>query len=72
MDCGVETHWLLSNLSDVAEIDAIIIATAHRQYKEVLPAEYKAKLTAKGVVFDVKGIVDRAGANAIGLDLWRL
>ncbi|MEX1033997.1 MAG: nucleotide sugar dehydrogenase [Cellvibrionaceae bacterium] len=62
----------LCDWAELAELDALIIATAHRQYKALPVADYRARLKSPGILFDVKGIVDRAAANAADLALWRL
>ena len=54
------------------QLDAIIIATAHRQFKALAPATLKAKLKPNGIVFDIKGILDRGQCADIQLPLWRL
>lgn len=53
------------------ECDAIIVAVAHRQFKAVALAEF-ARICPGGPVLDVKGIIEREAAKAIGLELWRL
>jgi UDP-N-acetyl-D-glucosamine/UDP-N-acetyl-D-galactosamine dehydrogenase len=62
----------LCEWSDLTELDAIIIATAHNQYKTLAVADYQAKLKSPGMVFDIKGVVDRGAANAADLKVWRL
>lgn len=67
-ECGVE----LCQWSDVAELDAAIIATAHKQYKNQAVSDYKAKLKSPGLLFDIKGVIDRSAAEAADLTVWRL
>jgi len=62
----------LCEWDDLQDLDAIIIATAHRQYKSMTPSAFKEKLKPHGLVFDVKGILDRGQCADIQLPLWRL
>lgn len=65
---GVE----LCEWSDLSELDAVIIATAHKEYKTLPVTDYKARLKSPGVLFDIKGVLDRSAAKAADLTLWRL
>lgn len=62
----------LCSWSDLAELDAIIIATAHKEYKTLSVSDYKARLKSPGMLFDIKGVIDRDAASAADLNLWRL
>jgi UDP-N-acetyl-D-galactosamine dehydrogenase len=62
----------LCEWSDLKELDAVIIATAHRQYKALPVSEYRSKIRQPGILFDIKGVVDRSAAAAVDLPLWRL
>lgn len=62
----------LCTWSDLAELDAIIIATAHKEYKTLSVSDYKARLKSPGMLFDIKGVIDRDAASAADLPLWRL
>lgn len=65
---GVE----LCEWTDLNELDAVVLATAHRQYKELPIDEYRGKMKEGGMLFDVKGVIDRDAAAEAGVDLWRL
>lgn len=67
-ECQVE----LCEWSDLNDLDAIIITTAHRHYRELAIRSFKEKLKSPGLLFDVKGIIDRGAAQAVDLPLWRL
>lgn len=71
-DASRECQVDLCEWSDLSELDAIIITTAHRYYRELAVASFKEKLKSPGLLLDVKGIIDRAAADAIQLPLWRL
>ncbi|MGQ9424702.1 nucleotide sugar dehydrogenase [Gilvimarinus sp. F26214L] len=62
----------LCDWSQLTELDAIIIATAHREYRQIPVTDYQARLKASGLVFDIKGVIDRTAASAAQLSLWRL
>ena len=57
---------------DLPNLDAIIIATAHSQFRSLHASVLKEKLNTNGIVFDVKGILDRGECAATQLPLWRL
>lgn len=62
----------LIDLDDVGPVDAAVLATAHRSYREAgwsLPL--KLLRDGRGLVADVKGLLDRA-ARPEGVRLWRL
>ncbi|GDY12615.1 UDP-N-acetyl-D-galactosamine dehydrogenase [Planctomycetota bacterium] len=51
--------------------DAIILAVAHRQFKD-LPLEEISRACANGPVLDVKGMLDRKQATRAGIHPWRM
>lgn len=51
--------------------EAVVIALAHRQFRQFSSAQLLAACP-RGPVLDIKGIVDRAAADGVGLNLWRL
>ena len=55
-----------------AQVDAIVAAVSHRQYKEMPLAAILAKLKKGGVFADVKSAYDPAAIRAFGATLWRL
>lgn len=65
---GVE----LCGWSELKDLDAVIIATAHKQYKNFPISDYKERMKPGGILFDIKGVIDRNAAEAEDLPLWRL
>jgi UDP-N-acetyl-D-galactosamine dehydrogenase len=51
-ECGIE---IVNQLPD-SKFDAVILAVAHDQFKSL---DVKALLKDNGVVYDVKGVLDR-------------
>ena len=49
-----------------------MVAVAHADYVGRAPADFAAKVCARGTVVDVKSILDRERVQALGLSLWRL
>jgi UDP-N-acetyl-D-galactosamine dehydrogenase len=65
---GIElTSW-----DDIQDVDAIVIATAHREYKSMPLEAFTQKLNPKGSLIDVKSILDPGEAERCGIDFWRL
>ena len=67
---GVE----LTDITNVENIDAIVMAVAHKEYKEMNVIELKkfyAKDVEKHILVDVKGNYNRKEAEA-EFDYWRL
>ncbi len=62
----------LCSYESLNNLDAIILATAHRQFKALPVSDLKEKLNPNGIIFDVKGILDRDDCAAAKLPLWRL
>lgn len=55
------------------QVDAVIIAVAHKQYKEMSLKDIKDKLNGRcRVLVDIKGLFDRTEAEELGLRYWRL
>ena len=52
--------------------DALILAVAHRQYREQCAAEVAARLAPGGCVIDVKGAMDLEALRRQGYRCWRL
>jgi len=52
-------HGIINNpLDDVKKYDAIIVAVSHKQFKAYTEDDYKLLLNEKGVIIDIKNIVD--------------
>ena len=55
------------------QVDAVIIAVAHKQYKEMSLKDVKDKLNGRcRVLVDIKGLFNRKEAEELGLRYWRL
>jgi len=65
----------LVDLEKVHNVDAVILAVGHKEFKKLdlnyLKSLYKAGIK-KPVLMDVKGIFDKAAANELGFDFWRM
>ncbi|MDR0379027.1 MAG: nucleotide sugar dehydrogenase [Candidatus Accumulibacter sp.] len=67
-ECGVElTPW--ENLPKAA---AIVVAVAHREFRERPVSGYVKKLQPGGVLIDVKSLFDEALLKRQGITVWRL
>lgn len=62
----VETMDKLNNL------DALVIATSHEEFKAIKMEEYDKMFKDKKIVIDVKGILDKDEYNKAGYSYWRL
>ncbi|GAB1257148.1 nucleotide sugar dehydrogenase [Aurantivibrio plasticivorans] len=62
----------LSEWDDINQLDLVIIATAHDDYKSLSPANLAARLKPNALIFDVKGILNREDYAAAGMTIWRL
>jgi UDP-N-acetyl-D-galactosamine dehydrogenase len=54
------------------QLDALILATAHREYKELPIEKLLENLDDKGTIIDVKSILDPDLIKENGYDIWRL
>ena len=69
-ECGVT----LTKMEDVSDVDCVIVAVAHNEFKALSLADIK-KLYAKDtepVLLDVKGLYKVEELKASGLNFWRL
>ncbi len=58
---------------ELTHLDAIIIAVAHNEYKNLRPSDMKACFAKPPyIVLDIKCVLDKATALRENLDLWRL
>jgi UDP-N-acetyl-D-galactosamine dehydrogenase len=68
-----ETHDIhLYKWEDIPDVDAIIVAVAHNQFKEMDVKEYKEKLKYRGLIMDVKSILNPDDFTGSGIMFWRL
>ncbi len=63
---------VLYDWEQLVELDAVIIATAHSPFKSLTPEAIQQTLKPGGIVFDVKGVLDREICARAQLPLWRL
>lgn len=64
----------LKKLSDIRNVDAVILAVSHKEYKDLNLSELK-KVYKEGIdpiLIDVKGIVKKNEASIMGYKFWRL
>ena len=52
--------------------NAIVVAVSHQAFADKSLADYQTKLSAKGVLVDVKAIFDPQAVKAAGIPFWRL
>lgn len=64
----------LSELGELRDLDAVILAVAHEEYKALSPTELRTWFAApdKGVLLDLKGFFSPLAVAGEGLTLWRL
>ena len=62
----------LTEWSALRAVEALVLAVPHETYRQLAVGELMAPLDERGVVIDVKGMLDREAAAAAGLSLWRL
>ncbi|MGN0172223.1 MAG: nucleotide sugar dehydrogenase, partial [Acutalibacteraceae bacterium] len=64
------------DMKDISGMDAVILAVAHDEFKDLtmaqLDALYKAVPNDKKVLIDIKGLLDRNEYEAAGYQYWRL
>lgn len=67
---GVE----LKELNEVENVDAIILAVSHEDYKKLDLVELKKKYksTSEQILVDVKSVLDKKEAKSLGYKFWRL
>ena len=64
----------LKPIEDIKEIDALIIAVAHNEYKKLNIKTFKEKFKDKNnmVLIDIKGILNKEEVITEGYKFWRL
>jgi UDP-N-acetyl-D-galactosamine dehydrogenase len=62
----------LTEWQNLPQANAIVAAVAHKAFKERSAKDFAEKLAPGGVFIDVKGIADREGLRAQGIQTWRL
>ena len=75
-DAMREYHVALTRLEDVSDVDCVIVAVAHDEFKALPLAEiqafYKDMPAPEKVLIDVKGIYSLAELRESGMSYWRL
>lgn len=59
-------------MSDLVNLDALVIATSHDEFKTLTIEQFNAMFADKKIVIDVKGILNRKDYIEAGYDYWRL
>jgi len=68
-----ESGVSMVDLSEVENVDAIILAVAHSEYRQMEPSDWLALTRGKpAVMIDVKAVTDRTAMKAKGFIVWRL
>lgn len=62
----------LDTMDKLADLDALIIATSHEEFKAITMKEYDKMFKDKKVIIDVKGILDREEYQKANYNYWRL
>lgn len=62
----------LTKWEDISHVDAVIIATAHKEYKAMALESFTGKMNSSGSIIDVKSILDPESASNCGHEYWRL
>ena len=62
----------LCEMSDLSEVDAVILAVAHDAYRHMNIGDFQSILSKKGCLIDVKGMLDPATVKQNGIHFWRL
>jgi UDP-N-acetyl-D-galactosamine dehydrogenase len=62
----------LADWDSLPVADGLILAVAHRRYRELPVEALAAKVADSGCVIDVKAVLDAAALRARGLRVWRL
>jgi UDP-N-acetyl-D-galactosamine dehydrogenase len=57
---------------DLPTADALILAVAHRSYRELAKEDLLKKVVRQGVIVDVKSLLDAEALRHQGLRVWRL
>lgn len=64
------------NMKTIKDCDAVILAVAHEQFKDLSAADFdkmfKAGDNSTKVLVDIKGLLDRKAYEAAGYNYWRL
>jgi UDP-N-acetyl-D-galactosamine dehydrogenase len=53
-------------------LDVLLIAVSHKEFKLLQPSELKMMFLEKPIIFDLKGILDKIRFESAGFSYWRL
>jgi UDP-N-acetyl-D-galactosamine dehydrogenase len=62
----------LATWEEISHVDGVVIATAHKEYKEMPIEAFTGLLNSSGSIIDVKSILDPIEASSCGYAYWRL
>ena len=63
---------LIKEVSEIAPISAIVLAVAHKPFKQWSLNQWLERLQAGRIVVDVKGIIPKEELVEAGVKIWRL
>ena len=61
-----------ADMSEIKDMDAVILAVAHDEFKNITIADTDSMIAGKKVLLDIKGILDRKEYEDAGYIYWRL
>lgn len=61
-----------SSREEIGQVDAVILAVAHEEFKDYAMKEYDELYRGKKIMLDVKGLLDRKAYEEAGYSYWRL
>jgi UDP-N-acetyl-D-glucosamine/UDP-N-acetyl-D-galactosamine dehydrogenase len=62
----------LTKWEDLPKSAAMVVAVAHREYRQMTVAKLTEKLSPGAVITDIKSMLNRDSVDAAGFKLWRL
>jgi len=62
----------LTKWEEISDVDGVVVATAHKEYKEMTLETITGLLKSSGSIIDVKSILDPVEAAHSGYSYWRL
>jgi len=71
-DAHAEYGLSLSERAQLAQLDALIVAVAHREFIDLSATDLKRMLRDGAPLLDVKSLYDRKSMAAAGINLWRM
>ncbi len=67
-----EYNISLKTYNDFVNLDVIVVAVSHQEFKELSPELLKKYYSGKPIIFDVKGILSKQQFESAGFIYWRL